>query len=226
MDHDVLKEQVAYYDARAKEYDRSLQEVGATEPSSPEHEQANQEWLQIVNAVHALGHVDEILELACGTGIWTQELLSIGGSITALDASPQMIDLNRAKTAMPAITYQCVDLFQWEPERQYDLVFFAFWLSHVPRSELSNFLAKVMRATKPGGRVFMIDEPEAESNISGPNLEGSYQQRTLEDGRSFRIVKVYYEPREIERELMEQGFQLDSQMIGRVFFCLNLSRAS
>jgi hypothetical protein len=36
-----------------------------------------------------------------------------------------------------------------------------------------------------------------------PNVEGLYQQRTLRDGRTFRIVKVYYDPQEIELELLQ-----------------------
>jgi demethylmenaquinone methyltransferase/2-methoxy-6-polyprenyl-1,4-benzoquinol methylase len=150
--------------------------------------------------------------------------MSIGASITAIDGSSEMIEINRAKNGTAAIEYHCVDLFQWEPDKQYDLVFFAFWLSHVPPSHLSEFLSKVARATKPGGRVFIVDEPKSDSNISGPNTEELYQERTLNDGRSFRIVKVYYDPQEIERELENQGFKKESSMIGRTFFYLCLSR--
>lgn len=215
---DVLKEQLAYYNARAREYDESLQGIGSNGAAQSEYEKANQEWLHIVNALRALGPVDDVLELACGTGIWTQELTTIGRSITAIDGSPEMIEINRAKAGLPTVAYQCVDLFQWQPEKQYDLVFFAFWLSHVPPFHLSDFFGKVARATKPGGRVVMVDEPRSDSNISGPNTGDLYQQRTLDDGRSFRIVKVYYDPHEIGRELEKQGFQKESFMIGRTFF--------
>jgi demethylmenaquinone methyltransferase/2-methoxy-6-polyprenyl-1,4-benzoquinol methylase len=220
----VLKEQLAYYRARAREYDESLQGIGST--SNPALDEANQEWLHIVNALHALSPVDEALELACGTGIWTQELMTISHSITAIDGSPEMIEINRAKHSNGTVEYQYIDLFKWEPEKQYDLVFFAFWLSHVPPTHLSTFLNKVARATKPGGRVFIVDEPKSEGNISGANVEGLYQQRTLHDGTSFRIVKVYYDPREIELELVKQGFKTESSIIGRTFFYLSVSRTA
>ena len=158
MDDAVLKEQLEYYAARAKEYDESIQGIGSSSATS-EYEEANQEWLHIISALHALGPVGDVLELACGTGIWTQELRSIGASITAIDGSSEMIEINQAKADTTAIDYQRVDLFKWEPEKQYDLVFFAFWLSHIPPSHLSEFLSKVARATKPGGRVFIVDEP-------------------------------------------------------------------
>jgi len=224
MNDKVLKEQLVYYRTRAEDYDESVKGIGcgAVQPVDVE---ANEEWMRIVKALHALAPADDVLELACGTGIWTQELKRISGSITALDGSPEMIQINRTKVGEMSIEYQCVDLFEWEPDKQYDLVFFAFWLSHVPPSHLSSFLGKVARATKPGGRVFMLDEPASERNISGANVKGLYQRRRLHDGRSFQIVKVYYDPQEIELELLKLGFEKDSSMIGTSFFYLCVSRS-
>jgi demethylmenaquinone methyltransferase/2-methoxy-6-polyprenyl-1,4-benzoquinol methylase len=139
MDDNVLKEQLDYYNARAGEYDESLQDIGGSSTTQSGFEEANQEWQRIVTALHTLNPVDEVLELACGTGIWTRELMSISRSLTAIDGSAEMIEINRAKTDDAAIQYQRLDLFQWEPDQQYDLVFFAFWLSHIPPSRLSEF---------------------------------------------------------------------------------------
>jgi 2-polyprenyl-3-methyl-5-hydroxy-6-metoxy-1,4-benzoquinol methylase len=219
----VLREQLAYYRARAKEYDASIQGIGSADKTLPDYEEANQEWMDIVKALRALAPAGDVLELACGTGVWTQQLITISHSIVAIDGSPEMIEVNRAKLGETAIKYQCIDLFKWEPQKQYDLVFFAFWLSHVPPSHLSNFLNKVARATKPGGRVFIVDEPKGDSNISGSNTKGLYQQRTLSDGSSFQIVKVYYDPGEIELEFLKYGFKQEASMRGRSFFYLCIS---
>jgi demethylmenaquinone methyltransferase/2-methoxy-6-polyprenyl-1,4-benzoquinol methylase len=67
-------------------------------------------------------------------------LLSIGREITAVDAAPEMLEINAWKVANTRVCYQCADLFTWEPDRQYDLVFCAFWLSHVPPNALDAFL--------------------------------------------------------------------------------------
>ena len=224
MMDDVLSEQLAYYRARAQEYDESIQGIGNPGQALPEYNEANQEWMRIMEALHTLAPLDDVLELACGTGVWTQELASMSHSMTAIDGSPEMIQINKAKLIEAGIEYQCIDLFKWEPEKQYDFVFFAFWLSHVPPSLLSDLLSKVVRATNPGGRVFIVDEPSSDSNISGPNTEGLYQQRTLRDGASFRIVKAYYDPEEIELEFLKQGFKTNSAMIGKSFFYLCVAR--
>ena len=92
-----------------------------------------------MNALHALPHVEQVLELACGTGIWTQELVKVATQVTAVDASAEVIEINRekVKNLTPGqVEYVQADLFAWETEREYDLVFFSFWLSHVPPEQL------------------------------------------------------------------------------------------
>jgi len=97
--NDLLAEQVQYYRARAGEYDdwwfrRARYDWGA---------ELNHRWFDeaalVRRELHALGHFDETLELACGTGIWTEQLLAVSSHITALDASPEVMEINRARTA-------------------------------------------------------------------------------------------------------------------------------
>jgi demethylmenaquinone methyltransferase/2-methoxy-6-polyprenyl-1,4-benzoquinol methylase len=166
-----------------------------------------------------------VLEPAAGTGIWTQELLSLASQLTVMDGSPEMLEINRAKLSDPRVRYECVDLFGWEPEQEYDLVFFAFWLSHVPPDLLAPFLDNASRAVKPGGRLFIVDEPAGGRQLSGPSEAGMYQRRTVEDGREFKIVKVYYDPARIEQHLRERGFEALELMTGEYFFYITGKRA-
>ena len=221
MHDDLLHEQLNYYRARAAEYDESLQSVG--DPGAAESAEAR-EWQQAVRALRGLGPQGRVLELAGGTGIWTQELARIAGELTVLDGAPEMLARNRAKLGDARITYQTANLFAWEPTERYDLVFFAFWLSRVPPERLDAFLDNVERAVAPGGRVFVVDEPAGGSEVSGPNAAGMYQQRTLRDGRAFSIVKVYYDPTEIGRQLEQRGFAPSAIGGGAHFFHLSSQR--
>jgi ubiquinone/menaquinone biosynthesis C-methylase UbiE len=225
MSDDILREQLAYYRARAQEYDESVQQTGRFATPEPQDQQIDAEWAQIVRALHALPPCDDVLELACGTGIWTQELLQVGKTITALDGAPEMLELNRAKIASPRVQYETADLFAWQPVREYDLVFFAFWLSHVPPEQLGSFLDKVAHATRPGGRVLIVDEPAGGNQLSG-TAEADNQTRTLHDGRSFQIVKVYYDPAEIQEQLHQRGFGNFEAIVGEYFFYLSGIRNS
>jgi hypothetical protein len=89
---------------------------------------------------------------------------------------------------------------------------------------LTTFFRKVARATRIGGRVFIIDEPKEGRHLSGVNEEGMYQLRTLRDGSTFQIVKVYYFPQEIRKALQICGFQTETSMTGDNFFHLCATR--
>ncbi len=212
---EILKEQLAYYNARAQEYDESVQSV-----EGPQDPDVNREWQRVVAAVHGLPSSQRVLELACGTGIWTHELLDVADRIVALDGAPEMLEVNRTKLGSPRVSYQQADLFQWKADGEYDLVFFAFWLSHVPEDHLDRFLGEVTRSVRPGGRVFTIDEPAGGKQVSGPQ-ENNQQTRELHDGSAFRIVKVYYDPQKISEKLRKLGFSELEIWAGDYYFYMN-----
>lgn len=93
-----------------------------------------------------------------------------------------------------------------------DVVFFSFWLSHVPRSRFSAFWSLVRSCLAPGGRVFLIDnrrDPHPGGGLtdpyvvrSGPDLD----LRRLHDGRRYQVVEVYYEPGELQSLLGRLGW--------------------
>src|SRR5829696_2029653 len=217
MAEDILKDQLDYYRARAREYDRTV----VPSPNSKNFLKIETELAQIREAVHHLPPCKEALELASGTGIWTQELLKVAKEVTALDGAPEMLDVTRAKLGdSTRVKYECIDLFTWQPGRPYDLVFFAFWLSHVPLERLGRFLEKVTRATRVGGRMFIVDEPANGQHLSGPTSPESTQTRLLEDGRSFQIIKAYYDPAAVQRNLARRGFGEFQTFSGEYFFYL------
>lgn len=221
MQADIIEQQIAYYRARAGEYDDWFYRNGRYD-HGPE---INQQWFDeaalVMRALHQLELAAHTLELACGTGIWTRELLAISRQITAIDAAPEVIALNQQKLSSPRVHYLEQDLFQWQPETTYDLVFFSFWLSHVPPEMLDTFLATVRRALRPGGRLFLIDSLQAQGStaVDYPlrDDEQTFRTRTLKDGRMFTIVKVFYEPEELHAALQRHGFEPVVQTSGRFF---------
>ena len=211
----LLAEQIEYYRARAGEYDEWFYRVGRYDHGAELNKQWFDEVQQVMNALRRLPHAATALELACGTGIWTEQLLQVAAHITALDASPEVIEINRSKLRSDRVAYQQADLFQWQPEQQYDLVFFSFWLSHVPPERVDEFLAKVARAVHPGGRLFIVDSRRAVTSTAhdhAPYQEASVQHtRKLNDGRTFNIYKVFYEPEALRQRLAAHGFSADVQ---------------
>ena len=90
-----------------------------------------------------------VLELACGTGLFTRHLAPRVAAVTAVDASPEVIAINRARVAVAERRYVQADLFAFEPDTRYDCVFMSFWLSHVPHARFDAFWAMVRARWRP-----------------------------------------------------------------------------
>lgn len=217
----ILQQQIEYYRARAKEYDEWFYRIGRYNRG----EENNQRWFHEVaivrEALHKIPDVDDILELASGTGIWTQELLDIGKKITAIDASEEVIAISRSKLASSKVEYYKTDLFTWQPNAEYDLVFFAFWLSHVPPNLLDSFLSKVNQSVEIGGQIFLIDSCfEPTSTATNHIIEDDdnfYKTRKLNNGQEFQIVKIFYQPDELQNKLNQAGFQAEVKITDNYF---------
>lgn len=211
--HKVIEEQKAYYQARAQEYDEWFYRRGRYD-HGPEHtQQWEHEAAEVRRALAEANLTGQVLDIAAGTGIWTQELLKTADHITALDSSEEMFELNRRRVQSDKVTYTLTDLFYWQPVMTYDAVFMGFWLSHVPPALLYDFIGTVAGALKPRGKLFFVDslptpsstaqdmvdsvvKDLAQREASPPLSQSDYANitRRLNDGREFQVVKVYYLP--------------------------------
>ncbi len=218
MDQHILDEQLTYYRKMAQEYD---EKTGQTEDLQRAFARARDLLQQ-----HA--PVEQILELACGTGTWTRALLPLGRELTAIDASPEMLALAQQKVGNAVVQFQQADLFQWQPRQQYDLVFFANWLSHVPPQRLDAFLGTVARAVRPCGSLAVVDQyapMQEDREIIVQKEEGAiYAKRSLLNGQTFIIVKVFYDLQIIENLLDALDFTVTVHKLDDIFFFLHARR--
>lgn len=160
------------------------------------------------------------MELACGTGLWTHYLAEESKQVEAVDASPEAIAIDRDRQHTANVEYSVADIFEWKPKTTFDLVFFSFWLSHVPSDRFESFWRSVRRALEPEGSVFFIDslyEPTSTARDSAPPSRSGIVQRRLNDGRDFRVVKIFYGPTDLERRLNEGGWQGCVRSTGKFF---------
>jgi SAM-dependent methyltransferase len=195
----LLAQQRAYYRALAPDYlDQGIDVPGVGELVA-----------ELADALDAFRPAGSVLELACGPGVWTSQLLRHASDVTAVDASPEMLAIAASRVAAGApVRFVEADLFAWEPDRRYDVVFMGFWLSHVPAERWEPFWNVVAAALAPGGRVFFADDAHRTPDelIEGP--ASSTIQRRTPDGTAYRIVKVPHEPADLERRLRELGWDV------------------
>lgn len=213
MHDELLQQQIDYYRARAGQYDEWFLRQGRYDRGA----EANRQWFaevaRVVDALDAFAPTGDVLELACGTGLWTQHLVRHARHITAVDAAPEVITLNGQRLGSDApVDYVQADLFSWRPSRQYDVVFFSFWLSHLPPELFDAFWDRVRSALAPRGRVFFLDSLYNEASTARDHqLEGDAATtvtRRLNDGETYRIVKIFYRPSELEARLKALGWEI------------------
>jgi demethylmenaquinone methyltransferase/2-methoxy-6-polyprenyl-1,4-benzoquinol methylase len=210
----LLRDQIEYYRARAGEYDQWWFRTGRYD-RGPEF---NARWNAEVEAAEqaleswiVARRPQTVLELACGTGLFTRRLAPRVARLTAIDASPEVIAINRGRVAAQNVEYVEADLFSWRPARRYDAVFFSFWLSHVPAERFAAFWDTVASALAPGGEAYLIDSvfdttSTAKDHVL-PARDAGVVTRKLNDGREFRIVKFFYRPDELAAKLEALGWR-------------------
>lgn len=209
-DPDRLEEQKAYYRARADEYDEWFERRGRYDHGALWNTGWQAEIEEVRQALVAFRPTGRVLELAAGTGWWTAELMRHANEVTAVDASAETLALNRQRVREVAVRHVQADIFNWQPDGLYDVVFFSFWLSHVPPERFDAFWSLVRSALVPGGRVFFIDSRRVETGGSVVNPEAAaysiIARRRLKDGREFEIYKVFYDPAALAEQLRALGW--------------------
>ncbi len=220
-------EMLAYYEARAPEYDDWYLRRGRYE-RGPVHDAAWNAELDVAGRwLDTLPIAGEIVELAAGTGWWSP-LLASKGELSLYDGAPGPLDRARERLVAHRLRAHLHVRDAWaEPDRVVDAVFTGFWLSHVPRERLDAFLGIVRRWLKPGGIFAFIDsrlDPQS-SAVDHPTPADDSSVRRLDDGRVFTVVKVYYEPAELEAALGRAGFAEATVTTTGRFFLTGSGRA-
>jgi demethylmenaquinone methyltransferase/2-methoxy-6-polyprenyl-1,4-benzoquinol methylase len=206
----LIKGQVEYYRARAPEYDEWFFRQGRYD-RGPAH---RAQWLGEASAIEAVLRSTvrdgEVLELACGTGLWTRHLAQSNRRVVAVDAAPEALAQNRERVHAGNVDYVIADIFSWRAAAKFDFVFFSFWLSHVPDEMFEAFWTRVSDMLSPDGRVFFIDSLLEESSSArdhAPLDRSGLSRRKLNDGSEFDIVKIFYQPEELEARLRGLGWR-------------------
>lgn len=217
---DLLARQRQYYDLRAPDY------ADVTKPSD-RRSRGLLDASTVRDVVDQLGPQGDVLELACGSGGFTRELVRHARTLTCVDGSPRMLELNRELVEDPGIGYVCADIFRWHPLRTYETVFFGFWLSHVPPTHFDRFWSLVASWLAPNGRVMFVDEGEQAARFEASHSAGPVPiaRRRLSDGRTFEIVKMFWNAPALERRLVAIRWNAHVNPLGDTCYVGVASRA-
>ncbi len=185
-----------YYARRAEEYELIFQK--------PERQNDLRALRTFVVEAFAGRHV---LEIACGTGYWTQVLARSAASVTAIDVNDEVLEIARAKPRVREnVEFRREDAYALPPFPQpFSGGLAGFWWSHVSKARLRPFLTSLHRAFAPGATMVFIDNAYVQGSstpVSRRDVDGNtYQRRTLSDGSTHEVLKNFTTETELRHAL-------------------------
>jgi SAM-dependent methyltransferase len=175
-----------YYSKRAAEYEQVYEK--------PER-QRELEWLR--RRVPEIYRGRTVLEVACGTGYWTQHIAQAAKRVYAGDINESVLEIAREKPIPPGkATFFKADAVTLENVPPgCNAAFAGFWWSHVKKSEIAQFVSNLAARLEPGSVVGILDNQFAEwssSPLTRTDAEGNtYQMRKLANGEEFEVLKNF-----------------------------------
>jgi ubiquinone/menaquinone biosynthesis C-methylase UbiE len=112
-----------------------------------------------------------VLDVGCGPGVYTRQLLDRGYRVSACDISPKMIEVASAKfsreVAAGSVQFHAGEIHDWDiPAQSFDAAISIGVISYV--SNLNGFLARIASLLKPDGTaVFQISKKYSLQALDG-----------------------------------------------------------
>ncbi len=178
---------VAYYRDRAAEYEAVY--------SIPEEQDDLKTSADLFRGLLA---GKTVLEIACGTGWWTERIGRVAESVLATDVNESVIAIAKEKKLGPNVSFEVADMFDFATDDKFDAVFCGFIWSHILLEDLDRFIARIRGFVKPGGLIVFIDGNPVEGTkhdlkrIARTDGKGNtFQNRTLRDGSTHLVLKNF-----------------------------------
>ncbi|HVZ20440.1 MAG TPA: class I SAM-dependent methyltransferase [Vicinamibacterales bacterium] len=223
MDPDLRRSMLQYYDERAAEYeDAYLRGTGTSSIPDP-NVFRTEAWL-LGSIVERFG-TGRLIDLACGTAFWLPRYAGSCSSITLFDQSGNMLQEAQRKAVELEVEARCAfirgDFFEHDlPSREYDTALVGFFLSHVTDAQEPAVFAALERLLDGGGRFLILDSAWSAERARF-NAKSERQERRLNDGSSFHILKRYFDRGDIDAWAARYGLTLSVEHFGTAFFAVS-----
>jgi len=186
-----------YYRARAPEYDLFYEVADRLDELAQ-----LKAWL----IERAKGRT--ILEVAAGTGYWTEVVAPVAKSVTAIDYNTETLEIAAKRQLGPHVALLNADAYSLPHfTTTFDAGMAHLWWSHVERQKLKLFLSHFASRLGSGAILLMIDQLYVEGSNSPISREDSwgnqYTVRRLQDGSTYEIIKNFPGPGEPEENFKE-----------------------
>jgi ubiquinone/menaquinone biosynthesis C-methylase UbiE len=133
--------------------------------------------------------------------------------VTAVDVADEMLRIAESKKYRCPVDFCRCDAFCLPfADDVFDGGIASFWLSHVPKARLGDFLSEFHRVLEKGARIFMMDNVYAQG-VGGELItrmgdENTYKIRKLMDGSEHLVLKNYFSVDELVELLGDYASEL------------------
>lgn len=178
---------ISYYNDRAKEYDKVYQ--------IPEEQE---DLLAATNLFQNIFSQKSVIEIACGTGYWTNQISKTATSIYATDINKAVIDIAKTRQVSNNVTFEVADMNDLAIEKKFEGLFGGFIWSHIPLEHLDKFLDRIKHLVIENGDIIFIDSNPVKGTIHDnkritrtDQYGNTFQTRQLEDGTTHEVLKNF-----------------------------------
>jgi len=205
-----------YYGKRAHEYEKIYHRDDPVRQA---------ELAEISRLMEELFFGLDVLEVACGTGYWTERIAKSARSITAVDLSEEALKIARKKDITGAkVRFIQGDAYNLkEIDGEFNAGCSNFWFSHIPKARIGEFLDQFHERLGKDSVVFFADNTYVEGVggklIRKENDENTYKLRVLDNGTPYEIIKNYYDESEL-RSILEPRSKGLKIHVGECFWWL------
>jgi ubiquinone/menaquinone biosynthesis C-methylase UbiE len=184
------------------EHGKYLKEHGAGEVWNWETPAGNLRWQRRVKMLcSVINNNDVVLEVGCGTGYFTKELVKTKALITAIDISTDLINEAINTIKEPNVNFLIENAYQMTfTDNSFDRVVGSSVLHHL---DVDKAIAEIYRVLKPGGKISFT-----EPNMMNPQIALQknipYIKRKLGDSPDETAFYRWV----IKKKLLNAGFKL------------------
>jgi trans-aconitate methyltransferase len=194
---------VTYYKNRAAEYENIYHK--------PERQS---DLLRATGLLQNIFHNKNSIEIACGTGYWTERMAATAKSILATDINDTVLEIAKHKQyPNNNVQFEKADFNHWQPAQSFEALFGGFIWSHIPVEELNNFIRRVNHFLTPGSTMVFMDNNYVEGSstpLAFTDKKGNtYQDRKLKDGSVHRVLKNFPTEEWLKQQVHGMGTVID-----------------
>lgn len=159
-----------------------------------------------------------VIEVACGTGYWTQFIAPAATSYLAIDSTPEPLEFAKLRPQTENVQFLLADAYALPVQNlKFQAAFAGLWLSHVPIERRREFFSSLHGNLTSSARVILIDNSEIQCQewpIIEHDVHGNtYQRRQLRDGSIHRVLKNFPTHAELEAMVVGIGEQAQYQAL-------------